>query len=32
LSGLPEQTSNDRIVVQKDIIQQSYLIGIRFKY
>lgn len=32
LAGLPEQTSNDRIVVQKDIIQQSYLIGIRFKY
>ena len=32
LSGLPEQTSNDRIVVQKDIIQQSYLIGIRYKY
>ncbi len=32
LAGLPEQTSNDRIVVQKDIIQQSYLIGIRYKY
>lgn len=32
LSGFPEQTSNDRIVVQKDIIQQSYLVGIRFKY
>lgn len=32
LTGLPEQTSNDRIVVQKDIIQQSYLIGIRYKY
>jgi TonB-dependent receptor len=32
LAGLPEQTSNDRIVVQKDIIQQSYLIGLRYKY
>lgn len=29
--NLPEQTSSDRILVQKDVLQQGYLIGIRYK-
>jgi outer membrane receptor protein involved in Fe transport len=30
-TSLPEQTRTDRILVQKDIFQQSYLIGFRYK-
>jgi hypothetical protein len=29
--NLPDQTDPNRILVQKDIIQQSYLFGIRYK-
>lgn len=29
--NLPDQTRQDRILVQKDVLQQSYLIGIRYK-
>jgi outer membrane receptor protein involved in Fe transport len=28
---LPDQTRTDRILVQKDVLQQSYLFGIRYK-
>jgi outer membrane receptor protein involved in Fe transport len=31
LSGLPEQTRTDRILVQKDVFQQTFLIGLRYK-
>jgi TonB-dependent receptor len=30
--NLPEQTRTDRILVQKDILQQSYSFGIRYKH
>lgn len=30
--NLPDQTREDRILVQKDVLQQSYLIGIRYKH
>jgi hypothetical protein len=30
--NLPEQTRTDRILVQKDIFQQSFLFGIRYKH
>jgi TonB-dependent receptor len=30
--NLPDQLRKDRILVQKDILQQSYLVGIRFKH
>lgn len=32
MQNLPDQTRSDRILVQKDILQQSYLIGIRYKH
>lgn len=32
IQGLPDQESSNKIIVQTDIIQQTYLIGIRFKY
>lgn len=32
ITGLPDQTRDDRILVQKDIFQQTYLLGMRFKY
>ncbi len=32
LSGLPEQTRTDRILVQKDVFNQTYLLGIRYKH
>jgi outer membrane receptor protein involved in Fe transport len=31
LTNLPEQTRTDRILVQKDVFGQSYLIGFRYK-
>lgn len=31
LTNLPEQTRTDRILVQKDVFQQSFLLGVRFK-
>ena len=31
LTNLPDQTRTDRILVQKDVFQQSYLIGFRYK-
>ena len=31
LQNLPDQNRTDRILVQKDILQQSYLVGIRYK-
>jgi outer membrane receptor protein involved in Fe transport len=31
LPNLPEQTRTDRILVQKDVFGQSYLIGLRYK-
>lgn len=31
LGGLPEQTQDDKILVQKDVFQQTYLAGIRYK-
>jgi len=31
LQGLPDQETSEKIVVQKDIIQQTYLLGIRYK-
>jgi outer membrane receptor protein involved in Fe transport len=31
LQNLPEQTIPDKILVQKDVLQQGYLVGIRFK-
>ena len=31
LTNLPDQTRTDRILVQKDLFQQSYLLGIRYK-
>lgn len=31
LTNLPEQTRPDRILVQRDVFQQSYLLGIRYK-
>jgi hypothetical protein len=30
--NLPDQTRTDRILVQKDILQQGYLFGIRYKH
>lgn len=30
--NLPEQTRTDRILVQKDILQQSYSFGVRYKH
>jgi Outer membrane protein beta-barrel family/CarboxypepD_reg-like domain/TonB-dependent Receptor Plug Domain len=30
--NLPEQSNPDRILVQKDVLQQSYLFGIRYKH
>jgi len=32
LGNLPEQTRSDRILVQKDVFQQNFLFGVRFKY
>lgn len=32
LANLPDQTRNDRILVQKDVFQRNYQLGIRFKY
>jgi outer membrane receptor protein involved in Fe transport len=32
VGNLPEQTRGDRILVQKDVFQQSFLLGVRFKY
>lgn len=32
LANLPEQTRSDRILVQKDVFQQTFLLGARFKY
>ncbi|QHV95382.1 TonB-dependent receptor [Spirosoma endbachense] len=31
LSGYPDQDRSDRITVQKDVFQQSYLFGLRYK-
>ena len=31
LGNLPDQTRSDRILVQKDIFQQSYLLGLRYR-
>ncbi|MBO0932391.1 TonB-dependent receptor [Fibrella aquatilis] len=31
LTNLPEQTRTDRILVQKDLFQQSYLLGVRYR-
>ncbi len=31
LGNLPDQTRPDRILVQKDVFQQSYLLGLRYK-
>jgi len=31
-SGLPEQTKDDRILVQKDVFNQTYLLGIKYKF
>lgn len=32
LTGYPDQDRSDRITVQKDIFQQSYLLGLRYKH
>ncbi|MEZ0539420.1 TonB-dependent receptor [Fibrella arboris] len=32
LTNLPEQTRTDRILVQKDLFQQSYLLGLRYRH
>ncbi len=32
LTNLPEQLRTDRILVQKDVFQQSYLLGFRYKH
>ncbi|AUD00559.1 TonB-dependent receptor [Spirosoma pollinicola] len=31
LTNLPDQTRTDRILVQKDVFQQSYILGFRYK-
>jgi hypothetical protein len=31
IRNLPEQNRDDRIMVQKDIFQRTYLLGLRFK-
>ncbi len=31
LTNLPDQTRSDRILVQKDLFQQNYLLGLRYK-
>jgi hypothetical protein len=32
LIGYPDQDQADKITVQKDVLQQGYLFGIRYKY
>lgn len=32
LTNLPDQTRTDRIMVQRDVFQQSYLIGFRYRH